>query len=302
MILKGCPGSGKTTWAKKFLEKNKDFVRINRDDLRRTLFPSTKYPYYIAGNKTEKHVTDHIADLTRNLANQGVSIIDDNTNLNPKYFQKSLDFINSLGYNVEIKEFFDFPLDNLLQRNLEREFSVPEDVVYRMYRTQMEIQNRVMTKVQGLPSCVIIDIDGTVADMGKDEPWGRKPYEWSKVINDRPKTNVCNFVKYLISNRCCSYKNPIPIFLSGRDGVAYEDTKEWIYQHLFPGYVSRDSVLLFMRDANDNRHDSIIKEELLRKYILPKYNIDFCLEDRRRVYVHYRALGLEVWAVENGLY
>lgn len=34
LILKGLPASGKSTWAREHCEKNKDWVRVNRDDLR----------------------------------------------------------------------------------------------------------------------------------------------------------------------------------------------------------------------------------------------------------------------------
>lgn len=34
MFLQGLPGSGKSSFAKNYCIKNKDWVRINRDDLR----------------------------------------------------------------------------------------------------------------------------------------------------------------------------------------------------------------------------------------------------------------------------
>ncbi len=302
IILRGCPGSGKSTWAKKFIEENKGFIRINRDDIRRTLCPSDKYPGYIKSDKTEKVVTKHIEELVENLSKQAANIIDDNTNLNKKYFDNTINKVVALGYNVEIKDFFDIPLDKLLDRNIRREHSVPDDIIYKMYDCQVEIQARKIVPKEGLPSCILVDIDGTIADMGKGEPWGRSPYEYDKVSQDRPRPNVVSFVKQLICNKLARHKSPMVIFLSGRDGSCYEATKEWIYQHVFPGLCNRNDVVLYMRSPDDKRNDAIIKEELIRKYILPRYNIDFCIDDRRQVTIEYRALGLEVWQVQNGLY
>lgn len=298
LVLRGCPGSGKSTYAKTL----SGYIRINRDDLRRTLCKSDKYPGYIEGNKTEETVTKHIEILIENLAKQGINIVDDNTNINSKYFNKTLHKVASLGYKVEIKDFFDVPLNELLERNIKREHSVPEDVIYRMYDQQVEIQGRKILPKEGLQSCILVDVDGTIADMGKGESWGRKPYEWNKVFQDKPKANVVAFVKQLICNKLSRHQSPMIIFLSGRDGCCYEDTKEWIYKHVFPGICTKNDVTLYMRDVGDNRNDAIIKEELIRKHILPKFNIDFAIEDRKQVYIHYRALGLEVWAVENGFY
>ena len=41
-ILIGISGSGKTTIAKEMISKNQNLIRINRDDLRKTLF-ETEY-------------------------------------------------------------------------------------------------------------------------------------------------------------------------------------------------------------------------------------------------------------------
>jgi len=299
LMLRGCPASGKSTYAKGL---GQNYTRINRDDLRRTLCPSEKYPGYVEGRKTEETVTEHIKKVTENLAKQGVDIIDDNTNINPKYFNETLQRVKSLGYEVEVKDFFDVPLNELLERNIRREHSVPEDVIYKMYDQQVEIQGRKIVPTKGLPSCILVDVDGTIADMGKGESWGRRPFDWDKVDQDRPRLNVVALVKSLICNKLARHQSSLPIFLSGRDGCCYEDTKEWIYQHVFPGICARNDVVLYMRNAGDNRNDAIIKEELIRKHILPKWNIDFCIDDRKQVCIEYRALGLEVWQVQNGLY
>ncbi|TOL52987.1 hypothetical protein CGH95_24620, partial [Vibrio parahaemolyticus] len=38
MILTiGCPGSGKSTWAREFIAKNPGFYNINRDDYRQSI-------------------------------------------------------------------------------------------------------------------------------------------------------------------------------------------------------------------------------------------------------------------------
>jgi predicted kinase len=294
IICRGCPASGKTTWAKDYIKNvNKNIVRINRDDIRRQFYPSKNFPYYVMGNKTEEGVQRIVENMMSDASVGKVDVIDDNTNLNIKYFDKNVKSAEKLGFTVEVKDFFDVPLDKLLTRNLEREHSVPEDVIHRMFRAQLHIQNRVIVSDPSKQSCIVVDIDGTVAEMGKGEPWGRGSFEWHKVLNDKPRENVINTVLDL-SNRHHIY------FLSGRDGVAYEDTALWLLKNI----ISRGSFpcgySLKLRTANDNRPDSIVKEELLHAHVLPNYNIAFCIDDRDSVVHHYRALGLEVWQVAQG--
>ena len=300
IFCQGCPASGKSTWANKQIAKSKtSIVRINRDDIRREMFNFHLWKDYKFTSAKENSVTEEVNSRIAKAAAKGLSIIDDNTNLNNKYLVKSVDAARKLGYEVEFKTFFDVPLHELIDRNLNRELSVPEDVIHRMFRAQLEIQGRIIKPNPALLDCVLVDVDGTIAHMGKGEKWGRGPFEWDKVLNDKPKTNVIKLVQDLwtADNRI--------IFLTGRDGVAIEDTKKWINLHVFnplgitDAFSAREADI-YIRTAGDMRPDCVIKEELLRANILPKYNVKFALDDRNQMVDHYRALGIECWQVDAG--
>jgi hypothetical protein len=222
-----------------------------------------------------------------------IDVIDDNTNLNKKYFDRNVKEAENLGFTVEVKDFFDVPLDKLITRNLEREHSVPEDVIHRMYKSQMHLQGRYIEPDMTKASCVLVDIDGTVAEMGKGESWGRGAFEWHKVGQDRPRLNVINTVIDLASRHHI-------FFLSGRDGCAYEATQEWLKKNVVFDGLFECGYSLKLRDAEDSRSDSVVKEELINKYVLPNYRIEFAIDDRDSVVHHYRAIGIECWQVSAG--
>lgn len=291
VICRGCPGSGKTTWAKSFIEDRKHkpdeiWIRLNRDDLRRSRFNFKQWNEYKFSSKKENLINVLINDRIRYHAALKDNIIDDNTNLSR--FEQVKKNAEYYGYEVEFKDFFDIALDKLIQRDLYREFSVGEDVVFNMFKKQLEIQGRVIKKDLSKPGCVIVDIDGTVADMGKGESWGRNPYDWSKVDQDQPRENVVNLVKLLI------FSGENVVFLSGRDGVAYDKTYDWLEKHI------TKKPELYLRTAQDNRSDCIVKEEMLHNYVLHRYYIKYAIDDRKRVVDHYQALGLEVLQVDRG--
>lgn len=293
-ICRGCPASGKSTWAVEYIKNvNKKAVRINRDDIRREFYPSKIFPYYIMGNKTEEGTQRLVEHMTNTASANKFDVIDDNTNLNKKYFDRNVKDAEKLGFTVEVKDFFDVPLDKLLSRNLQREHSVPEDVIHRMFKAQMHTQGRYIEPDMSKQSCVLVDIDGTAAEMGKGEPWGRGPFEWHKVGQDRPKLNVINTILDL------SERQHI-FFLSGRDRCSYDATMDWLVKNVINRGSFTCGLSLKLRDADDSRSDSVVKEELLHKYVLPNYRIEFAIDDRDSVVHHYRALGLEVWQVAAG--
>jgi hypothetical protein len=55
-----------------------------------------------------------------------------------------------------------------------------------------------------------------------------------------------------------------------------------------------------MRQTDDNRKDSIIKEEIYDAHIRGKYNVLFVLDDRDQVVQMWRSLGLTVLQCNEG--
>lgn len=119
-ILKGLPASGKTTWAREFTEQNKDWIRVNRDDLR-----NMRGVYWIP--KQEKLITDMENACIESALNRGFNVILDATNLN---MDRNRSRVNRLkekfpDLTAEYKN-FDVSLDDCIKRDLKRANSVGE--------------------------------------------------------------------------------------------------------------------------------------------------------------------------------
>lgn len=134
-----------------------------------------------------------------------------------------------------------------------------------------------------LPDCYIFDIDGTLAHMQNH----RGPFEWDKVHLDEVDDLMLALLNQLRRG------NKI-IIISGRDECCRELTFKWLNNN----NIIYD--LLFMRSANDNRKDSIIKEEIYNKHIKDKYNVLGIFDDRQQVVDMWRSLGLKCFQVEPG--
>src|SRR5688500_16571981 len=48
---------------------------------------------------------------------------------------------------------------------------------------------------------IVVDIDGTLADMGKGQPDRRGPYAWDRVDEDDPKMDVIELVQLMMAGR-----------------------------------------------------------------------------------------------------
>lgn len=82
------------------------------------------------------------------------------------------------------------------------------------------------------------------------------------------------------------YQGHEVIILTGRSDIARDLTVDWLDKH----DISYDR--LIMRRHDDNRKDTIIKEEELRRIGLDR--ILLCVDDRLDVARHLRSLGLTV--------
>lgn len=150
--------------------------------------------------------------------------------------------------------------------------------------------------------CIIVDIDGTVALMGKDQEGRRGPYDWSRVGEDEVNEPVAALVRILMSTRMRMPWEPFDIiYTSGRKEQCRGLTWAWLYRHrLAPSDFSAGGVLLFMRGDNDNRPDHEVKLEILEQKIWPRWEPMFVLDDRDEVVKMWRAQGITCLQVAEG--
>jgi predicted kinase len=290
----GIPASGKSTWGKEFVTKNiAKWVRICRDDYRYMLKNIGWCDFDV-----EKMITKLVQDAIVTALNSGFNVLVDQTNVKEKYLNE---FINFLEDKADVTfQIFDIDLKTALERDANRDRSVGEDVVKRMYKdyknlfdsnfdfstrkkkTRIESAS-ILVRDENLPNAVVVDMDGTLTHMRK-----RGPFDWNRVDEDDCDEIVRETVKV--------YKNSgyEIIILTGRDGTALEKTKEWLefydvpYDHIF------------IRKAGDFRKDSVIKKEIYENELKGKFNILHSIDDRQQVTDMWRSMGIKCYQVEKG--
>jgi predicted kinase len=125
ILLIGIPGAGKTTLAKKIEEKGYHY--LNADTIREELYGDAKEQ----GDKEE--VFGIFFKRLEAAMKEGLDVIIDNTNLNPKQRKPILDRAERYGYQDIQLWLLDVPLDLCLERNKGRDKIVPEDIVANMF-------------------------------------------------------------------------------------------------------------------------------------------------------------------------
>ena len=279
ILTRGLPASGKTTWAKKIIKDNPgSYKRVNKDDLRELMDSS----YWSKNN--EKFILKMRDFIIIEALKEGYHVIVDDTNLHDKHYTHIKQMVNDefgLGnIQVDYKD-FNISIDEAIQRDLNRPNSVGEKVIRDMYNKFILPQKNSTFNIlydPSLPEAIIVDVDGTIAD----KKGLRGPFEWEKVGLDKPKKEIIKIVQLFHKE---GYKI---LFLSGREDVCYNLTKEWIQTN-----TGINNFELYMRKEKDPRKDSIVKKELFVQNIYKKYNINFVLDDRDQV--------VEMWRKEIGL-
>ena len=125
LVLQGIPGAGKSFWAKEFLKNNKNWIRVNRDDIRR-MFGE----YWVPKREHLVEATEYaIADEA--ILN-GWNVIVDDTNLNPNYIEGWKECAQMNLCDIEFKK-FNISLEEAIRRDSLRENPVGEDVIRKFY-------------------------------------------------------------------------------------------------------------------------------------------------------------------------
>ena len=154
-----------------------------------------------------------------------------------------------------------------------------------------------------LGKAVIVDIDGTIADLThrldfiekgtKDGSAGKDyPAFLDACVDDEPIEEMIRLVNTIHMAGCAI------LFVTGRSDRIVDQTWRWLGNHGINMYSY--NVHLFMRKDGDYRADAIIKAEIYEDQIRDKFNVQLVFEDRNSVVKMWRDKGLICLQPQNG--
>ena len=294
ILTRGIQGSGKTTWARQWIEEDpKNRVRINNDDIRNMLGK-----YWVV--EREPLVSEMKQYLTQAAMDRGYDIVIDNMNLNPKevkFWEKVVELNNEdpdgYKYEIEFKDFF-IPLEECIRRDAMRPNPIGEKVIretwkrYKHFIQTSQVENYVnnLRKYTGKPKCIVIDMDSTMCFNTTKRPWfGDGAAEG--MINDVPNTGMCDMIRKL-------QEDFVIVVATGRDTTQEAVTKEWLAKQ----GINADE--FYFRTNKDYRKGVVVKKEQIEA-ILEKYDIVAIFDDCEPIVDMYREMGLTVLQPNKGL-
>jgi len=279
--LYGLPGSGKSTLAKKMCQENGHLVRVNKDLLREMLICNVWAP------KKEKVIQQTAKDLVRMLLTHGHDVIVDETSLNPIHEQAYQQIAKETGAKYEMIK-MDTSIEECIRRDKSRgqrgERFVGRDVILNMAH-QWNIWRSTRTSV-------VFDMDGTLADcnhrrhfvrnLTNDPNWKKDwPGFFGHISEDTPRQEVLSEYKKAV------LEGHDIIIVSARPDTYRKQTESWLEAN----DIHPDR--LIMRQATDSQSDTIVKQEIIDKY-LDKAKIIRWYDDRKCVIDQVRSNGINV--------
>ena len=146
IILQGIPSSGKTTWARNWVNEDSEHrVRFNRDDVRNMLGK-----YWVPSRES---LINAIYESFLNQAMlEGYDIVLDNMNLNQKTLTEIKETVEEfnkwislspvdLHYDIKYQTFFDTSLEECIARDAKRENPIGEEVIRNIFNKYKDIIN-----------------------------------------------------------------------------------------------------------------------------------------------------------------
>ncbi len=277
IVLRGLPGSGKSTYAKQLVLDNPNmYKRINRDAMREML---DAYVFSRSNEKFVKRLRDWL--ITESLRD-GKHVIIDDTNLSETNIRRfehlAQAFSKESGHEIQVEiKNFEVPLLELMNREEKREKKVGRKTIVRMYEQfKSKRVGDYSNQDTSLPPAIICDLDGTLALMN-----GRSPFDGKACGSDLLNIPVNDVLKQYREKGCKI------ILFSGRSIKSIEETKQWLDAH----NIEYDQ--LAMRKEGDVRKDAVVKLDFYNAHVKDKYWVKLVLDDRDQV--------VDLWRLELGL-
>lgn len=304
IVLQGPPCSGKSTWAREYIQgKEKTTIIVSRDAFRLHFCGSNANKMFTDMDSNRENLITQLESMSiESGLKAGFNVIVDATNLNVKTINRMYKLADGAGIprdQIEFKEFY-VPFNEALARDKARKesggHSVGKRVLQRFYeryypdKYKEEMKKTVSPfryfQQPDLPKAVICDLDGTLAWMQ-----GRSPYDGTKVDEDLIDPQLKVLLTFL------RHVDVKVLFVSGRENTkeCSEKTIQWLHQHF--GDFDYE---LFMRKEKDYRGDEIVKKEIYDSFIKDKYYIISVFDDRQKVVDMWREEGLLCCQVAKG--
>ena len=298
IICKGLPGSGKSTWSLDYLKKHPGQTkRVNKDEIRTMLDGSI-------GNFEDEKIVLSIRDFVIEKAlSSHFDVVVDDTNFRDTHFYAICAAAKRVGNVRVFEKYFEVSLKDALARNKARAKQVPEDVIIKMFETNIKgrpielrdlyfgpkaeylrEENLKARMEPGLPKAIIVDIDGTLALNFSMRDY----YDVERIGEDSLNSTIADLIAlYHKSGHTI-------IMVSGRDEETRDRTAEWLMKYR----ISYEKLL--MRPAGDSRSDTIIKKEIYDEFLKGRYNVILAIDDRRKVCRLWREeLGIPVLQLDD---
>ncbi len=306
-VIVGPSGSGKSTLCKQWMNWSAGTaVRLNRDDMRKMLYVMVPWEAH-----KDSYVRIVEAQMARMALYRGLNVYIDDTNCirKTRYGWEELAKECRVKFRIVLMT---VPTEECIKRDAGRPEGerVGEIVIRKQFKdlnkTTVEVEDAgkpqaklVLTRpvfdrealrsggftlrLSGAP-IVIYDVDGTLTDSSAV----RNPYDESRVLFDKPYQNIVAMAQK-------DYETKNLFIVSGRHDKCGDDTVEWMNAY----GVKFD--LMLMRRTKDNRHDTIVKEELLDELlaIFDLKQIEYVVDDRPQVIRMWRRRGLKVIAARG---
>lgn len=270
-MTKGLPGSGKSSRALDMMQSSTRLKRVNKD-LLREMIHGGKW-----SRAREKVIVQARNDLINLFLDDGYDVISDDTNFGPHEAQLR-ELAKQQGAQFQVIDLTDVPYETCVKNDLDRPKSVGEQVIKRMWL--QHLCPPLAEPDPNLDYCVIVDLDGTLADISH-----RSPYDASTCEQDGVRLHVQATVEGLRHRTPNGQIAPVFAF-SGRMSTYMAETWNWLHTH----GITVDG--LFMRQEGDTRKDAVIKRELYETNIKGRYNVYAVVDDRPQVLRNWRELGL----------
>jgi HAD superfamily, subfamily IIIB (Acid phosphatase) len=142
-------------------------------------------------------------------------------------------------------------------------------------------------------NCYVFDIDGTVADLSHrlHHITGEKRDDrafFAACAKDEPISHILGLAGDLVR------AGRQIVWVSSRSDECRDQTIDWLKSHNAPAWP------LYMRKADDDRPDNIVKGELLDQLMADGFNPLMAFDDRDRVVKMWRARGIPCAQVAEG--